>query len=925
AFQVLLHRYSGQTEICVGTPVAGRSRQELERLIGVFVSTLVMRTAIESSRSFRELLAQVRENVLNDFAHQELPFENLVEALQPVRDTSRSPLFQVMFSLQNTPVGSMALPGLTIDEVAIETGTAKFDLTLYLTEEGGALTGIMEYNTDLFDRATTLRMIGHFETLLAGIAANPQTPVAGLPLLTTAELSQVMGEWNDTAVAYRQNVCLHELIEEQVERTPEATAVLFAGEEVSYRELNRRANQLAHGLRQLEVGPDVLVGICMERSVEMVVGLLAILKAGGAYVPLDPGYPPERLAFMLADAAVPVLLTQERLVAGLPEHGARVICLDTGWSALARESDANPVSGARPSDTAYVIFTSGSTGRPKGVMVPHAGICNRLLWMQDEYQLTTADRVMQKTPFSFDVSVWEFFWPLMTGATLVVAQPEGHKDSQYLVKLIQEARVTTMHFVPSMLQIFTEEPDLGHCESLRQVMCSGEALPPDVVERFYGRAPAHVLLHNLYGPTEASVDVTYWACPREGRMESVPIGRPIANTQIYLLNEQLQPVPVGVAGELHIGGVGLARGYLKRPDLTAEKFIPNPFGAGRLYKTGDLARYRPDGAIEYLGRIDHQVKIRGFRIELGEIESALLRHGGLKECVVVAREDLPGQKQLVAYGVPGSRPVTVDELREFLRASLPEYMVPAHFVLLEAMPLSPNGKLDRKALPAPQRAVSAAGATAPRTVQELQLLPVWESVLGVSPIGVEDNFFELGGHSLLVIRLLNAVREATGRQLPIASLFRGPTIASQAKLLEQEGGEEPWTPLVPIRATGTRPPFYCAHGAFGSVFCFADLARELGPDQPFYGLQPRGLYDEQPPLHTMPEMAARYVEAIREAQPHGPYFLGGYCMGGLIAQEMARLLTKAGEPVALVAMLDTKLPQPGALDICADEDSFLRS
>jgi amino acid adenylation domain-containing protein len=926
AFQVLLHRYSGQADISVGTPVAGRSRQELEAIIGIFVSTLVMRTDLSGNGSFRELLARVRENVLSDFAHQDLPFENLVEALQPVRDTSRSPLFQVMFTLQNSPMEAVALPGLTLAAVEADSGTAKFDLTLYMAEEDGALTGLMEYNTDLFDRTTIERMVGHLQTLLEGVAANPQTPVANLPLLTAAERQQILVEWNDTARDYRQGVCLHELIAEQVERTPEGDAVVFAGERLSYRELNRRANQLAACLRRLGVGPDVPVGICMERSLEMVVGLLGILKAGGAYVPLDPTYPPERLGFMLADAEAPVLLTQERLTAVLPEHGARVICLDSQWPEIAAETDANPVNVAGPDNTAYIIFTSGSTGRPKGVMVPHAGIVNRLLWMQEEYQLTPADRVMQKTPFCFDVSVWEFFWPLLTGAALVVANPEGHKDSQYLVQLIREQQVTTMHFVPSMLQVFAEEPELSTCVSLRQVMCSGEALPPDLVERFYGRAPAYVLLHNLYGPTEASVDVTYWACPREGKVECVPIGRPVANTQMYVLDGQLQPVATGVAGELHIGGVQLASGYLKRPDLTAEKFIPNPFGPGKLYKTGDLARYRQDGTIEYLGRLDHQVKIRGFRIELGEIEAAISRHGGVQETVVLAREDVPGQKQLVAYVVPApSATVTAGELKELLRKDLPDYMVPSHFVMLEAMPLSSNGKLDRKALPAPVVA-SAAGRVPPRTPREIQLLPVWESVLGVSPIGVEDNFFELGGHSLLVVKLLNAVRAATGKQLPIASLFQGPTIARQAALLDQQEADLPWTPLVPIRTTGARPPFFCVHGGFASIFCFADLARELGPDQPFYGLQPRGLYDGQLPLRSVPDMAARYVEAIREVQPHGPYYVGGYCMGGLVARQMALLLSDAGEEVALTVMLDSKLPKPGeGLNICADEEAFLHS
>ncbi|MGH7473577.1 MAG: non-ribosomal peptide synthetase, partial [Candidatus Methylomirabilales bacterium] len=524
----------------------------------------------------------------------------------------------------------------------------------------------------------------HFQNLLRGMVEDPGQRLGELPLLSEAEREQLLVGWNATRVDYPLDSCLHNLFEAQVERSPEAVAVGFENEQLTYQELNRRANQLAHHLRQRGVGPEVLVGVFMERSLEMVIGLYGILKAGGAYVPIDPEYPAERIAFMVEDSQAPVLLTQHRLVERLPAHRAQLLCLDTDWPVMAGAPGGNFNSGVRAGHLAYVIYTSGSTGRPKGAMNIHRGICNRLLWMQDAYQLTSVDRVLQKTPFSFDVSVWEFFWPLLTGARLVVARPEGHKDSPYLAELIIQQGITTLHFVPSMLQIFLQEPRLEACWwSLQRVICSGEALPYDLQERFFKRLSAQ--LHNLYGPTEAAIDVTFWECQPQGNQGIVPIGRPVANTQMYVLDAHLQPVPVGVAGELHIGGVQVGRGYLNRPELTAEKFLEDPFSNepnARLYKTGDLARYLPDGSIEYLGRRDHQVKVRGFRIELGEIEAVLGGHPGVEEVVVLVREDSPGERRLVAYYVGAG--VEPEALRGYLRAKLPPYMVPAVFMGLEA-------------------------------------------------------------------------------------------------------------------------------------------------------------------------------------------------------------------------------------------------
>ncbi|MEH1848654.1 MAG: amino acid adenylation domain-containing protein, partial [Nostoc sp.] len=654
AFQTLLHRYSGQDHIVVGSPIANRNRNEIEQLIGCFVNTLVLNTDFSDRPSFRELLRRVREVTLAAYSHQDLPFDLLLEELQPQRDLSHTPLFQVMFVLQNAPMSAMELSGLNLSVLENNSDTAMFDLTLYMEEKDDKLVAALEYNTDLFEQNTITRMIGHLQTLLAGIVNNPELRLSELPLLTEPEQHQLLKEWNNTQVDYPQDRCIHQLFELQVERSPHAIAVVFENQQLTYQQLNASANQLAHHLRSLGVGPDVLVGICVERSLFLIIGLLGILKAGGAYVPLDPTYPQERLAFMLADANLSVLLTQQHLTQIIPATQVQVICLDTNDKVFATESTENPVTGVKTEHLAYIIYTSGSTGTPKGVMNTHLGLCNRLLWMQDAYQLTPTDRVLQKTPFSFDVSVWEFFWPLLTGAILVLAEPEGHRDANYLAKLINQQQITTLHFVPSMLQAFLETPELDNCQSIKRVICSGEALSFDLQQRFFEHFDTQ--LYNLYGPTEASIDVTAWQCQRGNDEKIMPIGRPIANIQIYILDKYLQPLPIGVKGELHIGGVGLARGYLNRPELTKEKFIASPFESGkRLYKSGDLARYRPDGNIEYLGRIDHQVKIRGFRIELGEIEAALTQHLAVRETIVIAREDDPGNNRLVAYIVPDQK------------------------------------------------------------------------------------------------------------------------------------------------------------------------------------------------------------------------------------------------------------------------------
>lgn len=652
AFQTLLYRYTGEADIAAGSAIANRSQADLEGLIGLFANTLVLRTDLSGQPTFNQLLGRVRKVALDAYAHQDLPFEQLVEVLQPQRDLARNPLFQVMFVLQNAPPAAFDVPGLTLSPVNIEGGSAKFDLWLSMIEGRGMLWANLEYSTDLFEAATIKRMIGHFKTFLEGIVRDPNRRLSELPLLTEEERKLQIG-WNDTEVDYATRHCLHRLIEDQVEKTPDRIALSFEGDELTYRTLNERANDLAHRLIAMGVGPDLPVGICAERSVEMVVGLLGILKAGGAYLPLDPNFPPDRLAFMIADAKLTVILAQRQLAQKLPPSTVRLTFLDPEPDDLAPDRTANPGPRATEDNLAYVIYTSGSTGKPKGAMIAHRGIRNRLLWMQQAYGLTGADCVMQKTPFSFDVSVWEFFWPLLTGARLAIARPGGHQDPAYLIDLINQQNVTTVHFVPSMLQVFLDPGAAASCVGLKRVICSGEALSFELQERFFNRLGAE--LHNLYGPTEASVDVTFWACRSGDDRRLVPLGRPIANTQTYIFDPHMQTLPVGVPGELCIGGVGLARGYLERADLTAEKFIPDPAGrqpGARLYRTGDLARYLADANIDFLGRIDTQVKVRGLRIELGEVEAILRQHPAVYEAVAVAREYAPGDKRLVAYVVP---------------------------------------------------------------------------------------------------------------------------------------------------------------------------------------------------------------------------------------------------------------------------------
>ncbi|MGU0732600.1 non-ribosomal peptide synthase/polyketide synthase [Pseudomonas aeruginosa] len=776
-FNILLQRYSGQTDLRVGVPIANRNRAEVEGLIGLFVNTQVLRSVFDGRTSVATLLAGLKDTVLGAQAHQDLPFERLVEAFKVERSLSHSPLFQVMYNHQPLVADIEALDsvaGLSFGQLDWKSRTTQFDLSLDTYEKGGRLYAALTYATDLFEARTVERMARHWQNLLRGMLENPQASVDSLPMLDAEERGQLLEGWNATAAEYPLQRGVHRLFEEQVERTPTAPALAFGEERLDYAELNRRANRLAHALIERGVGADRLVGVAMERSIEMVVALMAILKAGGAYVPVDPEYPEERQAYMLEDSGVQLLLSQSHLKLPLAQ-GVQRIDLDRGAPWFEDYSEANPDIHLDGENLAYIIYTSGSTGKPKGAGNRHSALSNRLCWMQQAYGLGVGDTVLQKTPFSFDVSVWEFFWPLMSGARLVVAAPGDHRDPAKLVALINREGVDTLHFVPSMLQAFLQDEDVVSCTSLKRIVCSGEALPADAQQQVFAKLP-QAGLYNLYGPTEAAIDVTHWSCVEEGK-DAVPIGRPIANLACYILDGNLEPVPVGVLGELYLAGRGLARGYHQRPGLTAERFVASPFVAGeRMYRTGDLARYRADGVIEYAGRIDHQVKLRGLRIELGEIEARLLEHPWVREAAVLAVDG----KQLVGYVVLESESGDWREaLAAHLAASLPEYMVPAQWLALERMPLSPNGKLDRKALPAPEVSVAQAGYSAPRNAVERTLAEIWQDLLGVERVGLDDNFFSLGGDSIVSIQVVSRARQA-GLQLSPRDLFQHQNIRSLA-------------------------------------------------------------------------------------------------------------------------------------------------
>jgi len=922
AFATLLHRYTDEEDIVVGCPIAGRTRVELEPLIGCFINTLPLRVDLTGNPSFRTLLRRVRETALGAFTHQDLPLQTLIEAVRPERDPSRSPLFQVIFNLRNLPdQHDVQFSGLHVEDFDLDVGTSIVDLTLEITPHQEGLHTSIEYSTDLFFAETVSRMHGHFRTLLDAIVADPGCRLSELPLLTDLEQQALVRLGRGDTIHLPEDLCPHQLVEAQVVRTPDALAVVHGTGRLTYDQLNRRANQLAHRLHALGVGPEVIVGVCIERSLDMTVALLGVLKAGGACVPLDATYPVQRLTFMLNDAAPSVLLTQQQLAERLPlRSGMTVICLDSDTT-LGTESMQNPISGVTGANLAYVIYTSGSTGMPKGVQVTHRALVNVNLVSVREYGIGPLDRVLQFSSISFDGSVDEIFPTWISGATLVLRSDEMLGSGAAFIEAIARERITVLDLPTAFWHEWARELPAGNLrlpETLRLVVVGGEKASAEVLRVFAGVAGRRVRWLNAYGPAETTLYSTLWD-PGEDLVaaaatDEVPIGRPIANTHVAVRDRFGRLVPVGIPGELHIGGVGVARGYLNREELTAERFVPDPFtGApdAMLYKTGDRVRLRMDGILEFLGRFDRQVKLRGYRIEPMEIETALRSHAAVDNAVVVLHEDPPGDARLVAYVVLSTRAHPephARELRRFLQDRLPAYMLPSAIVRLDALPMSGSGKVDYRALPAPDKNrdyVDAGSFVAARNAFERGLAVIWEELLGVQRVGVTDNFFELGGHSLLAVRLMARIEQEFGKRLPLSVLFEGATIEHLARIISRGSPAARRSPLVAIQPSGSKRPLFCVHEFFGDIFLYDLLARCLGKDQPFYGLQASGLDGEQEPTCDIAEMAALYIDAIRTVQPEGPFRLGGLCAGGLVAFEMAQQLRALGEEVSLLALLDS--------------------
>ena len=924
--QALLHRYGGQEDIRVGVPIANRHRVETEGVVGFFVNTQVLRTVVNGRMTLAQALKQAKEAALGAQAHQDLPFEQLVEALQPERTLGGNPLFQVMYNHQRQGQRALQhLPGLQLEEYLLGAQGAQFELAVDTSEDDkGQVRVGFSYASELFEKDAIERMAWHYLALLRALAQEPRQAIGDVALLNESERLQ-LAAWGENPTRYEGAEPVHQLIERQAAGQPAATALLFGDEALSYGELNARANRLAHHLIGMGVRRETRVGIAVERSLEMVVGLLAIMKAGGAYVPLDPEYPADRLAYMLEDSGIALLLTQSALRAGLPATGVLPV-LEFDTLNLAHQPTHNPEIEVHGENLAYVIYTSGSTGRPKGAANRHSALRNRLEWMQDAYTLDFNDTVLQKTPFSFDVSVWEFFWPLMTGARLAMAAPGDHRDPQRLVELIAKHDVTTLHFVPSMLQAFLAHAGIEACTSLTRIVCSGEALPAEARNDVLRRLP-QAGLYNLYGPTEAAIDVTHWTCVDDGGSQ-VPIGQPIAGIQTHVLDAGLNLAPAGVAGELYLGGLGLGRGYLGRAGLSAERFVANPFGEGeRLYRTGDLARWNAQGQLEYLGRIDHQVKIRGFRIELGEIEAQLLAQPEVREAVVVAREGAGGARLVGYVSAQSGQPVAVDALRERLGESLPDYMVPGVIVVLETLPLNANGKVDRKALPEPGQD-SARAYAPPQGELEEALAAIWSEVLGVERVGRDDNFFGLGGDSILALRVIASAQrnDMPALHLNLHTFMSRPTIA---QLLGAAGGKLLASPLTMLNqeVAGSRPLF-CIHSGLGTVLGYLPLARRLNGVRTVYGLSSRTLAEPSHRDASLESMAADYAQLIRTAQPQGPYSLAGWSLGGALAVLVAARLERDGQQVAFVGLIDTYVPQPLPVQTIGDWHSdyinFLR-
>ncbi|MEH2064608.1 MAG: amino acid adenylation domain-containing protein [Nostoc sp.] len=942
-FELLLYRYSGQEDLLISFASASRGQVETERLIGFFSNTLVMRGNLAGNPTFRQLLDRVRKDCLEAYSHQDLPFERLIEELRPEQQSrNSSSLFQVKFSL-NPPwsngrgMGAMQLPDLTITSLFgyIYHGKTKYDLILVLREQDNGLGMVFDYNAEMFDASTIERMLGHFKTLLEGIVANPDLPISELPLLTAGEQYQVLVDWHGKQADYPQNTCIHQWFETQAKRTPNNIAVSFENQQLTYQELNQRANQLAHYLQTLGVKSGVLVGFYVEPSLEVIVGLLSILKAGGTYVSIAPTSGQDNLAFILEDAQISLALTQSSLVEKLSEHPAQVICLDSDWERIALHATENPNYHTTNETLACVMYVSGSDGKPNGIAITHCNLVTHSLAISETWELTQSDRLLLLPSISCDCFIESLFPSWIAGAIAILQPQELQNSTAQFFPFITQQQITVVNLPTSFWYELVNEPSVSPQTlpvSLRLVMVGGEKVSRNAYLTWVEKVGKQVRWLNAYGSLETTLTTTVYnpetATEASNTRSEIPIGRAIANTKIYILDQRSQPLPIGVTGEIYISGIGVAQGYFNRSDLTSEKFIPNPFSSesgAYLYRSGDLGRYLSDGNIEFIGRLDNQAKIRGFRIELTEIETILSQYPGLQNTVVIVREDAPEDKRLIAYVVPkGGETFGSEQLLTFLQQKLPEHFLPSAFVIVDSLPLNANGQVDRKALPAlnlTNSKIEKIFATAENPLQ-LQLTKIWENVLGVHPIAIKDNFFDLGGHSLLAVRLFSEIEKIAGKNLALSILLQAPTIEQLANILEREKSSKssvaatptadiksetsiPWSSLVPIQPNGSKPPFFCVHGLGGEVLRFRELAVHLGSDQPFYGLQPKGLDGKQLPYTRIDKMAAYYIQQIQTIQPHEPYLLGGYSSGGIIAYEMARQLAIQGKKVALLVLFDT--------------------
>ncbi|APH66019.1 non-ribosomal peptide synthetase [Bacillus sp. LR_5] len=922
----LLTRLGAGTDIPIGSPIAGRNDDALGDLVGLFINTLVLRTDTSGDPSFRELLDRVREVNLAAYENQDLPFERLVEVLNPARSRATHPLFQIMFAFQNTPDAELNLPDMESSLQIHSVGSAKFDLTLEISENRLAdgtpngLEGLLEYSTDLFKQETAQAFADRLMRLLEAAESDPDQQIVNLDILAPEERSSMVTDWQGISEKI-PHACLPEQFEKQAALRPDAIAVVYEDQALSYTELNERANRLARMLINEGVGPEQFVALALPRSLEMAVGLLAVLKAGAAYLPLDPDYPADRIAFMLKDAQPAFIMTNTKAAEHIPpaDNVPKIVLDDLELEKKLNTYPAdNPDNTDRiqpltPLNTAYVIYTSGSTGVPKGVMIPHQNVTRLFAATEHWFHFSSDDIWTMFHSYAFDFSVWEIWGPLLHGGRLVIVPHHVSRAPEAFLRLLVKEGVTVLNQTPSafyqFMQAEREQPDLGQALSLRYVIFGGEALELSRLEDWYNRHPENrPQLINMYGITETTVHVSYIELDRSIaalRANSL-IGCGIPDLGVYVLDERLQPVPPGVAGELYVSGAGLARGYLGRAGLTAERFIADPFGppGTRMYRTGDVARLRADGSLDYVGRADHQVKIRGFRIELGEIEAALVQHSQLEDAAVIVREDQPGDKRLTAYVIPSSED-TIDtaELRKYAAERLPDYMVPSAFVTMKELPLTPNGKLDRKALPAPDFAAAVTGR-GPRTPQEEILCDLFMEVLHLPRVGIDDRFFDLGGHSLLAVQLMSRIREALGVELSIGNLFEAPTVAGLAERLEMGSSQSALDVLLPLRTSGDKLPLFCVHPAGGLSWCYAGLMTNIGTEYPIYGLQARGIGQREELPKTLDHMAADYIEQIRTIQPKGPYHLLGWSLGGNVVQAMATQLQNQGEEVSLLVMLD---------------------